>query len=406
MSATGPASPALRPITLVCKVALLALTASRIVGAQPQSAPPKPPADTVLFTNGDQLTGTLERGLADSIVFKSDMAGELTIPLSKIKELHASGSFAVLLKGTPITRKAVIPGTVSFAEGKLTVTQPAMPVETIPSDQLAYIIDQPTYAKELANKPGLLQGWTGSVNGGATVVRATDYGETFTAGIALARAIPDVAYLPARNRTTFNLQETYGKLTAPVIPQPAPPNPAIPAAVTLTSIFHTDAERDEYVSARFYALAQTSFDHNYAQGLSLQQVYGGGFGWTPVKTAKQQLDLKVTVQYEKQAFLQPIAIPPAVATPVPSQNIIGSTIGENYLRHLPGKLLFTESLSILPAFNNPQAYSANGSVNLALPVYKRLSVNFGTSDSFLNDPAAGYKKNSFQFLTSISYTLK
>jgi len=72
--------------------------------------------------------------------------------------------------------------------------------------------------------------------------------------------------------------------------------------VTVTSIFHTDAERDEYFSPKFFALAQTAFDHNYAQGLNLQQVYGGGIGWTAIKSGRQELDLKGTVQYEKQVF--------------------------------------------------------------------------------------------------------
>ncbi len=378
------------------EVVLLAIAASSMANfarAQSKAPVPKPSPDVIVFTNGDQLSGVLERGVGNSILFKSDMAGEITVSLDKVKELHSSGSFAVLRKDIPVTRRNVNPGTLIYGSGNLTIASPTEFPETVPENQIAYIIDQPTYDLELEKKPGPLYGWGGAVNGGATIVRSTDNGSTYTAGIALARAIPAVPYLPPRNRSTFNLQETYGKLTTPVIPQTTPPTPP---SIARTSIFHTDAERDEYFSPKYFALAQTSFDHNYAQGLILQQVYGGGVGWSAFKNPKHQLDVKGTVQYEKEAF----------ETPASNKNLIGSTISEAYHRSLPRKLLFTESLSILPAWNEFHAYSATGSVGLLMPVFKRLSLTLTSTDNFLNNPAVGFKKNSFQFVTAISYSLK
>ena len=353
----------------------------------------KPAPDVIIFTNGDQLSGTLERGVGNSITFKSDMAGEITVTLDKVKELRSVGSFAVLRKDVPPSRKSVTPGTLIFEDGKMTVAKPTAEPEVIPTPQIGYIIDQPTYDMELERKPGARYGWHGNVNGGTTLVRSTSNGNTYTAGIALTRAIPAVPYLPARNRTTFNLQETYGKLTQPVIPQTVPPTPP---SIAITSIFHSDAERDEYFSTRFYGLAQTSFDHNYSQGLNLQQVYGAGVGWTAIKTPIQQFDVKGDVHYEKQQF----------QTPSSDLDLIGSTLSETYHRNLPRKLVLTEAASVLPAWNNSKAYSANASVSFALPLIRRLSLVLSSADNFLNDPSPGYKKNSFQFVTAVSYTLR
>jgi hypothetical protein len=353
----------------------------------------KPAPDIIIFTNGDQLSGTLERGVGSSVMFKSDMAGEITVPLDKIKELRSTGSFAVLRKDVQPTRANVFPGTLDYQDGTMTVLSPLSTPQNVPAAQVSYIIDQPTYDMELEKKPGALYGWHGSVSGGTTIVRSTSNGSTYTVGLTLNRAIPAVPYLPARNRTAFNLQETYGKLTSPVIPQTNPPTPP---SVALTSIFHTDLERDEYFSPRFYGLAQTSFDHNYAQGLNLQQVYGAGIGWTAIKDARQELDLKGTAQYEKQEF----------ETPESNLNLIGSTISETYHRNLPRKLVLSQSVSLLPAWNELHAYSANASAGLVLPLLKRLSLSITTSDNFLNDPAFGFKKNSFQFVTAASYTLR
>ena len=381
-------SSAVLAIFLVVSAASFATSLARA-----QSKTPKPPPDVIVFTNGDQLTGTLERGIGSSVVFKSDVAGEVTVSLDKVKSLHSSGSFAVLGKNAPISRKAVTPGAIQFSDKKLSVTTPNGAVETLPEDKIAYIIDQPTYNRELAKRPGPLYGWNGAVHGGATIVRSTNNGTTYNAGVALVRAIPAVPFLPARNRTSFDLQETYGKLTSPVIPQTNPPSPP---TVVLTSIFHTHAERDQYFSPQFFALTQTSYDHNYAQGLNLQQVYGGGIGWTTLKSGRQQMDVKADLHYEKQTF----------QTASSDQNLVGSTISEAYHRNLPRKLVVSQSVNVLPAWNNTNAYSANAVVGLVLPVFKRLGLTVTSTDNFLNDPSAGYKKNSFQFVTAASYSLK
>jgi hypothetical protein len=264
---------------------------------------------------------------------------------------------------------------------------------TVPVKELALIMDQATYIKETKSRRSFFSDWNGNVNGGATLVRSTQQGTSFNAGVALVRAVPTVPYLPKRDRTIFNLIETYGKLTQPVIPQTVPPSPP---SVAVTSIFHSDAERDEYFNQRVYALIAMAFDHNYAQGLNLQQVYGGGIGWTAIQNAKQQFDLRGQIQYEKQAF----------QTAVSNQNLIGATISEAYTRHLPAKLLFTETGNVLPAFNVAKAYSANATATLIFPVFHRFGFNVSTTDNYLNDPAVGFKKNSYQFVTGVTYSLR
>jgi hypothetical protein len=298
-----------------------------------------------------------------------------------------------------VTKQPVVPGPINVEGDNITVSTVNAPPYTIPVKDLAFVIDKTTYLKETNPHPSFSYGWNGAITGGATIIEATQTGQSYNAGIALIRAIPTVPYLPKRNRTLFNLTETYGKLT-----QPAIAATDTPYSQVKTSIFHTDAEQDEYFSARFYVLGAISFDHNYSLGLNFQQIYGGGIGWTPIQDAKQELDLRGDIHYEKQSFIQPLPqIPPLIGTP--DKNLIGATISENYLRHLPGKLLLTEAASFLPAFNDSQAYSANGMVGLALPVYHRFSVNFTTSDTYLNEPAVGFKKNSYQFVTGVTYTL-
>ncbi|HEX5283420.1 MAG TPA: DUF481 domain-containing protein [Bryocella sp.] len=368
------------------------LAATALAQKTPPSA--KAQADVLIFTNGDQLTGHFERASGGSVVFKSDMAGELTISFDKIKELRSAGSFSMLKKGPPSKSNLVAQGQVSVADGNVAVTAAAQPPVTLPIKDLGYLVDTPTYDREIHHQAGFRHGWTGSLTGGATFVRSTDNNTSFTAGIALARTSPSVTYLPTRNRTTLNLIETYGKAVSPIIPQTVPPSPS--PVITKTSIFHSDAERDQYFTPRLYALGDVSFDHNFAQGLSLQQLYGGGIGWTAIQTAKQQLDFKADVHYERQQFF------------VSSSNVdlIGSIFGENYHRNLPRKLVLTEEGTYTPAWNHSMDYSAMALVGVVLPTWKRLGISFDATDNYLNNPSPGYKANSFQFVAGVNYSLK
>jgi hypothetical protein len=370
----------------------------------------------LVFANGDQLTGSLERAAGGSVVFKSDMAGELTISFDKVKEIRNGSNpsqFALLKKGALVGRKNPAPeGVVTVADGKFVVHPEAPPpsnqdstetAATVGANDVDYLIPRAEFDKQVGTKHGFKEGWNGALTGGATLVRSTTSATTLTAALNLIRALPTVPWLAPRNRTTINVNESYGKNTSPgAIPQTIPPTPSV---TTLSSIFHADSERDEYFSPRFFALADLSFDHNYAQGLQFQQVYGAGLGWTPVKNAKQELDLKLDLHYEKQQFItEPVN--GAVVAIVPSMNIIGSTIFESYRRDLPRKIVFTETANILPAFNDAKAYSANLMAALTIPVFKRLSASISSTDNFLNDPSPGYNKNSFQFVTGVTYALK
>ncbi len=361
------------------------------VGAA-QDAPPQ--QDVLVFANGDRLTGKLLRGVKDSVVFHSDVLGDVTVPLAKIKDLQSSGSFAVLRKGVPVSvSQQLEPERIDITEAGVVLQPAAGPLPAIPLSKVAYIVDGATFERQLAHKAGPLDGWNGTVTAGATLVQSTQHGGTFTAAAAFVRQVPPLTYLRARNKTSLNVQETYGTLTTPVIPQTAP---ASPDAVVKTSIFHADVERDEYFSPKGYGFGVGNFDHNFSQGLELQQTYGAGIGYTALATAVQNLELKADVHYQKEEFF------------LPSQNLnlIGSTLSENYRVQLPYKLVLTEAAAVDPAWNYLDAYAANGSVGLVMPVLKRISVSVSAVDSFLNNPSAGYQKNSLQFVTGLSYSLK
>jgi hypothetical protein len=389
------------------------MSAVEICAAQSKSEASNPAPDLLVLSNGDTLHGKFESETGGKVTFHCDPLGDVTLAWNKIKELHVSGKFGVLSQTVAVRgRKQVAQfpvGPFDVADQKVTVHPDNAPVSApIPVATAQYIMDSATLDKQINHAPGFFVGWNGSATAGATVVAATSNQYTFTGAVNLVREIPSVAWLDTRNKTIFGFNESYGKITQPAYSYPATP-PAtgsipVAAVVTKSSITHFGAERDEYFSPRIYALAQAAFDHNYAQDLDLQQIYGGGLGWTVEKSPKREVDLKATAQYEKQQF-----IPGAASV---NQNLIGSTFSVNYILHL--KLFtYTQALSFIPAYNNVKAYSATETDTMTFPAYKNFGFTLGSLDSYLNDaPFIGTastpptKPNSFQFTMGLTYAFK
>jgi hypothetical protein len=382
---------------------LLAMMPLTVTCAAQDKKPPAPAPDVLVLDNGDTLHGKFVKEVSGTVTFHSDALGDLNVAWAKIQSLHVSESVAVLSTNIHVHGKHEMQ---QIPTGQLDATNETVTLHPVneqtappplPVKNAQYIVDQATLEKQVNHEPGFFTGWNGSATAGATVVTATQDQYTVSGALGLVRVVPTVSWLDTRNRTSADFNGSFGKIT-----QPAYVSGGVytPATSTKSSIIHFDAERDEYFAPRFFALGQTAFDHNYSQDLNLQQIYGGGIGWTALKKPNQEADVKATLQYEEQNFI--------AGTGQTNQNLIGSTFAVNYI--LKTKLVtYTQGLAYIPAWNTPRAYSASETDTLAFPAYKNFAFSVGTLDSYLNDPPSTEpptKRNSFQFTMGLTYAIK
>jgi hypothetical protein len=342
--------------------------------------------DTVVFTNGEQLTGELEKANGDGITFKSTMAGEINVPWANIKTLNSSKSFAILtskLKVTKATAPQVPQGAITADAKTITVT--GKETKTVPVADASLLVDSGDFDKAVNHTPGLTQGWAGAATGGVSIVNSTQNSRTFNGGINLTKSSPTVAWLAPRDRSIIGYSQSYGTTSQ------------AGTATVKTDIWQASLERDQYFSPRLFASGTATFNHSYAQTLQLQQAYGVGVGMTVVKNARRQVDVKGNVEYTKESFF----------LTTQNQNLIGSMFSETWVEHITKKgLLFNEFASLTPSYNVPSAYSFHTNESLIFPVYKGLGFNIGFVDDYLNNAPVGSNKNSTQFTSGISYTIK
>jgi hypothetical protein len=366
---------------------LVLVLSSALVRGHAQGKPSSEP-DVVVFPNGEKLIGHLESFTGGSAKFKSDTLGEITIDLNKVQELRTSEKFAVVRKNLQLakgeTDGQVPRGTILVTNQKVEVhPENGQPAQTLGFGDLGYIVDEGSFEKAF-RRPSIFADWKGVIAVGSSIVEATQNSVSFNTSVGFVRAVPTETWLAPRDRTTIDFSDSYGKVTQPGTP------------TVKTSIYHADAERDQYLKSRVYALGSVAFDHNFSQGLDLQQIYGGGIGWTVIQKPSQTLDLKGMIDYERQQF----------QVPAENQNLAGSIFAELYKVKFANNILISEQLSASPAWTNTHAYSGYASAGILLPVYKRFGFTANVIDSFLNNPPPGFKKNSVQFTTGLSYSIQ
>ncbi len=360
--------------------------------------------DTITFTDGEQLAGKLISVLAGNVTFHSDVLGNVTVPLAKVKTIHSAHSFAVVEKNQHTISKAAaqkIPvGSVAFENQSVLVTPAHAEEKSYPATQIGSLIDADSFHRELNGDSDLLYGWAGSITLGATLVASTNSAQTYTGSVVLARSIPTIAGLPPASKATLNLNGTYGlaKSDEVIIDGGVYQAPSI----SKTDILHGDTEYDRYVSPVIFGLVNASADHNFGNGLRLQQAYGAGIGWSPLKAPKNTFDLKAALQYQQQQFYN--GLTSGLGTP--TINLISALLNESWARSFSHGVKFNESVTLTPTFNIVEAYSAVGSASFVFPIYKKFNFTISSTDNYLGDPPQGFHRNSFQFTSGVTYVFK
>lgn len=354
--------------------------------AQSNKKPTAPGTDELIFIDSEKLVGRLLRSTGNSVIFHSNMAGDVTVEWSKIKELKSNGKFAVVEKGVKLRTDesdARIPqGSVSSENGNLRVLIATNSAPLIlPLSQTADVIDEATFQRVVLSRPAWYQNWKGTATVGVAIVNATQSSQSYTSSVNFARDIPGESWMDPESRTSLMFTSSYGELKQP-------------NTTTLkTSIYHAQGERDRYFSPRGFVFAAGNFDHDYSQGLDLQQTYSSGIGYSAIKSNLEQLDLRAAIGYEDQKFF--------LATQ--NQHLFSGVFSEAYNRKFRNKITIHQDFSTTPAWSNLNAVSATGDLNLTIPVMKRMNFTFGVADTYLNNPSPGFRKNSFQFTSGITY---
>lgn len=334
-------------------------------------------ADTLLLANGDLLSGDLLRADAGGVTFHCPQLGDLHVAWQNIEELTTQTIWVA------VTNRMTIQGELSARGAAVVITpSPGRPV-SLHANELREIVTPAELAVQLAAaQTPWWRGWQGSVAAGFSVVKATQSANSYTTDISFRRNGNRRLAEPPRSNTLVSYRGSYGSVSQPHVP------------TVLSSIYTAAFEQDQNLSPAFFVLGRAQYDHNFAQGLQLQQSYGGGLGWKPINNANAQLDLKSGLHFTHQKFLT-----------APSASFLASDFSESFRRRLRSAMTWTENIGVSPAVTQGNAYQAAANTSLVIPVYKLLSFNMTVADSYLGNPQPGFRHNSLQFSSGMQLSI-
>ena len=371
--------------TLKAVAILFSLVSGNALYAQAAATGSAGSPDVLLFRNGEKLMGQLQSATGSTVTFKSEMAGVITVEWAKVQELQTSGNFAVVPKGVLLNHSGdaskVARGTISVKENQVEITTKQGAPQKVPVQDLSNVVNAAAFDNAF-KRQSFFSNWKGGATLGISLTEATQRNQTISSAFNAVRSVPAEDWLQLRRRTTIEFAQAYGKLSEPNVPS------------VKTNLAHAGVEQDWYVKPRIFVFARAVFDHNFSQGLDLQQRYGGGLGFVVLKRVDEELDFKASVDYIDQRFRISSL----------DQQLIGSSFSETYTKTFPRRILFSEQAGFIPAWNNTNAYSAFASAAITFPVYRHFGLTVAALDTFLNNPPPTFKKNSFQLTVGATYT--
>src|SRR5208337_745515 len=230
-------------------------------------------ADQVTLKNGDRLTGTIVSGDGKALLLKTEFAGDVTIQWDAITAIESGQNLNLTLKDG---RR--LAGKVTTEDGKFVVAGAATPagaanaakdvIVAVRNDAEQKAFD--AQAEKMAH-PRFTYFWGGLFDTGLALTEGNSSTKSFTLAAKAVRETP-------RDKITLYSTYIYGEDSST--------SPSRTTANALTA----GARGDYNFKPSFFAFATTDFETNALQHLDLRTVFGGGFGYHAIKTARSTLD--------------------------------------------------------------------------------------------------------------------
>lgn len=332
-------------------------------------------ADIVTLKNGDRVTGAFVTVKDSKLELKSDVLGDLAIPVAQIATFSAAKPAVVVVKG-----QNPIQGQLELApSGDWQITANGKP-QTVAAVSVELIMPADAY-EALANhtaKPW--QDWKGTSSVGYNLLRGDQDTTSFSATLNAVRERPGTPIFTRHFRTDFTLTSLLSHATQ--------------GAETITSnTLSTNLREDYLFSPANFVFGLAQLDHVGAQGLYLRQTAGGGYGRTLIQSSRTSFSVLGGITYVHEKFFTGAHDQAAAA-------LVGEKLGVQISK----RVRVDNNFNFYPNLTAAGQYRFDTNTTLAASLSKRFTLNTGFTDLFLSKPAAGSQQNNVAFTTGIGYT--
>ncbi len=237
-------------------------------------------ADQVTMKNGDRFTGAIQKSDGKTLTMKSDYAGVITLPLEAVTEIKTDKPLSVVLKDGQ-----TIQGTVSASGGRVEVATTPTPRVVPEADVTALRDADEEKAYERLQHPSWDQLWNGNVSLGLAGTAGNSETFSFTTGMNATRVT--------------NTDKTTVFFTA------------VKASSSINGVSADTAQAvrggwayNHNIGSRFFVSSFNDYEYDKFQGLNLRVDFGGGLGYTLIKSDSSNLGVQAGADYNHSSFMQ------------------------------------------------------------------------------------------------------
>ena len=331
-------------------------------------------ADVVTLKNGDRVTGTFVTVKDAKLQLKSDVLGDLAIPVGQITSFSAAKAVVIIVKG-----QSPIKGQLELASsGDWQITANGTP-QKVTAASVELIMPAEAYDALTNHTAKPWQDWTGNSTLGYSLQRGDQDTTSFAAAVNAVRERPATPIFSRHFRTDFTLTTLLSTATQ---------GPDTVTSKTLS----TNLREDYLFSPSNFVFGLAQLDHVGAQGLYLRQTAGGGYGRTLIHTSRTNFSVLGGITYVHEKFFTGVHDQAAAAL-----------IGEKLGLQISKRVRLDHTFNFYPNLTLTGQYRFDTSTTLTANLSKRFSLNTGFTDLYLSNPAAGSQKNNVAFTTGIGY---
>jgi putative salt-induced outer membrane protein len=325
-------------------------------------------ADQVTLKNGDHLTGTITKSDGKTLVLKTDYAGEITLKLDAVDQIHSDLPLHV-----DFTNGQAAVGTVNASDNQVTVaTANNGPVtnQTSNISILRNADEEAAYEKSL--HPSLTRGWAGGANIGFGLTG----GNSETESLNLA--------FNADRKTTNDDTTLYTNAVYATNNEPG----ASPS--TTANTVQGGIRYSHNLTPRVFAFVAADFQTDELQELNLRGIYGGGLGYHLIKGNRTTLDLYGGVNYTHEDYT------------TMTNSFAALTLGEELTYKLGASTVISEKGYYFPDLEDTSQYRATFNLGTITKISKWLGWQNAFGDIYVTNPPVDTKKNDIIFTTGIN----
>ncbi len=319
--------------------------------------------DELFFKNGDRLTGKIEHLVGGKFVFKSDIAGEVTVDISNIKTFSSDSPIKVCLKdGTVFTRKVVSSDPNRFAiEADETLEAQEFELDALSS------VNPPL-------KPPAK--WTGDLSVGVTSTHGNSKTEMISANANLVKRTE-------KDRAQVTADYAKGEQE----------DPDTGETVTIEDWWRAKGKYDYFLSKKMYGYLDGRYEKDAVADLERRVIIGVGAGyqWIESEDMNFSSEFGLASLYEK------------FDNQTESNDEISLQLSYNFDKKLRKNIKLVHDLTYYPSIDKFSNYFLTTTAGVRADFTEKFFVTAKAILNYDTTPAIGAHKTDVKYFLGLGY---